>query len=615
MSKRIVSGIMLTLLLVGMLTLTFNIPLAESEAPTTDWWIMYQHDLQHTGYSTSKIPNNLTSLWNFSDRADAYCSAPVVFNGTVFINIFGPWIGNGILWALNETNGAPIWSYPMGPMAYNSPAISEGQIFVGGVDGRVYCLNLNGDLVWNFTCEYNQHMHCISPIYSSPVIDSGKVYFLTTGGFFYALNITNGQVVWVYRTPSITLEESSPAIWNGMVYFGSVAGGFRAVNATDGSEIWKFTTGDYIASGPTVIEGKAYIGSADSNFYCLNASNGALIWKFTSGGPISNAPAVFEDKVFFSDRRGYYGESSKLYALKTSDGTLVWNVTIDTRVRTNAIVADGKVFVGAPASDVAHLYAFNLTNGARIWHSTTTARWWLGCSFAISNNKLFVGSDKVYTFGELAQPPTTYSLTVTATVGGTTTPAPGIYIYTADSTVQVTAIPSSGYVFDHWELNGSNVGSADPYSVYMDNNYALKAFFMSAPTPPSVLISPMSASILVGQQITFTSTVSGGTPPYTYQWYLNGNPVSGATSSSWTFTPTASGIYYVYLKVTDDIGNATQSETARITVAAVPVGGCSIPTKGYLTTKPLVPYLVLLLILTSSFTMVRRKMRRRTKRQ
>jgi len=41
----------------------------------------------------------------------------------------------------------------------------------------------------------------------------------------------------------------------------------------------------------------------------------------------------------------------------------------------------------------------------------------------------------------------------------------------------------------------------------------------------------MSASIVVGQSVAFTSTVSGGYPPYNYQWYLNDVAVSGATST------------------------------------------------------------------------------------
>jgi len=172
-------------------------------------------------------------------------------------------------------------------------------------------------------------------------------------------------------------------------------------------------------------------------------------------------------------------------------------------------------------------------------------------------------------------PPPTYNLTITTTVGGTTNPAPGTYTYTANASVQVTAIPNADYLFDHWELDTINVGSTNPYTVLMDNNHTLKAVFTYSPPPPSLSasISPLSASILVGQSVTFTSTVSGGVTPYTYQWYLNGNPVAGATSNTWTFTPTSSGIYYVYLKVTDNVGNVENSNHSNVTVVGPDING------------------------------------------
>ena len=133
----------------------------------------------------------------------------------------------------------------------------------------------------------------------------------------------------------------------------------------------------------------------------------------------------------------------------------------------------------------------------------------------------------------------------------------------------------------------------------------------TAPPPLSVSISPLSDSILVGQSVTFTSTVSGGYTPYSYQWYLNGNPVSGATSNTWAFTPTTSGIHYVHLKVTDAKANTAQSDTARITTATVPVGGYSISIQLPTTAKPVTSHIALLTILTAIFITIKRKTKRK----
>jgi hypothetical protein len=82
----------------------------------------------------------------------------------------------------------------------------------------------------------------------------------------------------------------------------------------------------------------------------------------------------------------------------------------------------------------------------------------------------------------------------------------------------------------------------------------------------SVTVSPTSVTLTVGQSQTFTSTVSGGTSPYSYQWYLNGAAVSGATSASWTFTPSSAGSYRVYVRVTDKAGMQATSNTATVRV-------------------------------------------------
>jgi hypothetical protein len=112
--------------------------------------------------------------------------------------------------------------------------------------------------------------------------------------------------------------------------------------------------------------------------------------------------------------------------------------------------------------------------------------------------------------------------------------------------------------------NGDNI----PFNV-VEGSFAL---FEAA-----VSISPTSATLDVGNSTTFTSTVSGGTSSYTYQWYQNGTAVSGANSSSWTFTPAAAGYYLIYLNVTDNAGVTAESNIASVTVEPAPADPTVIP--------------------------------------
>lgn len=83
---------------------------------------------------------------------------------------------------------------------------------------------------------------------------------------------------------------------------------------------------------------------------------------------------------------------------------------------------------------------------------------------------------------------------------------------------------------------------------------------------PSAHITPLSTSIMLGQSVTFTSSISGGNTPINYVWCLNDTTVSGATSSSWVFTPTSEGTYKIHLNITDTDGCTAQSEIATISV-------------------------------------------------
>jgi hypothetical protein len=135
--------------------------------------------------------------------------------------------------------------------------------------------------------------------------------------------------------------------------------------------------------------------------------------------------------------------------------------------------------------------------------------------------------------------------------------------------------PASGATQSEWIFTPTSKGNYQVYLVVKDSSNAqgtssIVPVSVSLPPPPpqplSVTINPVSSNASLGQSSAFISQVSGGVPPYQYQWYLNGNPVSGATNPTWAFTPTSTGTYEIYVEITDAGNVVVQSTLARVTV-------------------------------------------------
>lgn len=84
---------------------------------------------------------------------------------------------------------------------------------------------------------------------------------------------------------------------------------------------------------------------------------------------------------------------------------------------------------------------------------------------------------------------TEYDLTIALTGSGYTDPTAGTYSYEEGSQVSVTAYPDSGWSFDHWELDNTDVGNANPYTVTIDADHSLIAVFTETIPPPAGTVS------------------------------------------------------------------------------------------------------------------------------
>jgi len=147
-------------------------------------------------------------------------------------------------------------------------------------------------------------------------------------------------------------------------------------------------------------------------------------------------------------------------------------------------------------------------------------RWELDTANVGNSNPISVTMNSSHTLNAVFSWAGTYNLTITATTGGTTDPAPKVYSYTNGTPVEIIAIPDAGYGLDHWELDGFSIGSQNPILVMMDSNHTLNAVFR------------------LTYELTITKNAGGTTDPYpgTYTYFEGTTVTVTATAySGYTF--------------------------------------------------------------------------------
>ena len=187
------------------------------------------------------------------------------------------------VFAWDAQSGKQLWSYPLPDLIGNVPAVVNGVVYVGDIGDSppaatpgqpdTFALDARtGKLLWQASTGIGS---------GSPLVVGGAVYVGGFGPAMFALDATNGHIVW--RDNMAHARPSTPATRNGVIYF--TADGVYAVSAANGRIRWRQALGadqSIAFTDVALARGALYFGrtngSGVSALYALNSSDGSILW-------------------------------------------------------------------------------------------------------------------------------------------------------------------------------------------------------------------------------------------------------------------------------------------------------------------------------------------------
>jgi outer membrane protein assembly factor BamB len=225
--------------------------------------------------------------WSFGTSVAVF-NPPTIVNGVVYIG------GLSRDYALNANDGSQVWTDMHGYSLASSMAFADGVVYFG--------TDNSGPTVVSSPAVANGVVYAATYMGSLNASDGSPRCFVGPNGMA-ALDAITCAVLWNYSAGG-TVTSSSPAIANGVVYFGSDGGNVYALNASNGALLWTYANSGAVQSSPAVANGVVYIGSDDNNLYALNANTGAQLWGYTTGGSVESSPAVANGVVYVGSDDG-----------------------------------------------------------------------------------------------------------------------------------------------------------------------------------------------------------------------------------------------------------------------------------------------------------------------
>ncbi len=253
----------------------------------------------------------------FTRQLDGRVSAGPTVSGTIVLVGTDTGDGGGTLYALDSFDGSDLWVRDMAAPVNAHPAIDRGVVYALSDNGAALALNASdGALRWQYPVGNTPG----SSLTSSPLVAEERLYVASTSGFIYCLDSdpTDGEdegkpdpdgseydVIWTYKEENLLPFNSSSALVDGKLMLLTGEHDVLALDAINGSIAWRISMpgAGPLTMGLIAVNNSVVVGG--QGVHIITADAGVEAWTYEgSSSAFVSGPAALDDMLFTTDERG-----------------------------------------------------------------------------------------------------------------------------------------------------------------------------------------------------------------------------------------------------------------------------------------------------------------------